>query len=182
MTVCGASIVDARVFTTTDGMALDTLWVQSQGGGAIEDPDRLAKLAATVEMTLAADFKPAARLADRERSSLARRTAIFKVAPRILVDNRASASHTVLEVNARDRIGLLYDICRALADLRLSVGSARVNTYGETAVDVFYVKDVFGMKIHDEDRIAAIRKRLLEAIRAGEAGAETARAAVIAAE
>jgi [protein-PII] uridylyltransferase len=89
----------------------------------------------------------------------------------VLIDNRASATHTVIEVNARDRVGLLFDICRALSVLRLSIGSARVNTYGEVAVDVFYVKDVFGMKIGDEVRLDAIRASLLEAIRAGEAEA-----------
>ncbi len=169
MTVTGASIVDARIFTTTDGMVLDTLWVQSEAGKAVDQPERLLKLAGTVEMTLAADFKPAIRLEERERSDRAHRTAIFKVQPRVLVDNSASVTHTLLEVNARDRVGLLYDISRALTELRLSIGSARINTYGEVAVDVFYVKDVFGMKIHDEARIEAIRIGLIEAIDSGEA-------------
>ena len=182
MTVTGASIVDARIFTTTDGMVLDTLWVQSEAGKAVDQPERLLKLAGTVEMTLAADFKPAIRLEERERSDRAHRTAIFKVQPRVLVDNSASVTHTLLEVNARDRVGLLYDISRALTELRLSIGSARINTYGEVAVDVFYVKDVFGMKIHDEARIEAIRTGLIEAIDSGEAVACDGGSADMAAE
>ncbi len=182
MTVTGASIVDARIFTTTDGMVLDTLWVQSEAGKAVDQPDRLLKLAGTVEMTLATDFKPAIRLEERERSDRAHRTAIFKVQPRVLVDNLASVTHTLLEVNARDRVGLLYDISRALTELRLSIGSARINTYGEVAVDVFYVKDVFGMKIHDEARIEAIRTGLIEAIDSGEAVACDGGSADMAAE
>ena len=182
MTVTGASIVDARIFTTTDGMVLDTLWVQSEAGKAVDQPERLLKLAGTVEMTLAADFKPAIRLEERERSDRAHRTAIFKVQPRVLVDNSASVTHTLLEVNARDRVGLLYDISRALTELRLSIGSARINTYGEVAVDVFYVKDVFGMKIHDEARIEAIRTGLIEAIDSGEAVACDGGSAGVAAE
>ncbi len=182
MTVAGASVVDARIFTTTDGMALDTLWVQSEAGKAVDEPERLTKLAATVEMTLAADFKPAIRLEERERSGLSQRTAVFKVQPRVLVDNRASAAFTLLEINARDRVGLLYDIAQVLTDLRLSVGSAQINTYGEVAVDVFYVKDVFGMKIHDEARIEAIRSALIEAINSGEKAARQGGPAGIAAE
>jgi [protein-PII] uridylyltransferase len=180
MTVCDASIVDARIFTTKDGMALDTLWIQAGDGGPYERPKRLEKLLATIEMTLSRDYKPALTLEERERARLPSRTEVFKVQPRVLIDNRASATRTVIEVNARDRRGLLFDICRALSVLRLSIGSARINTYGEVAVDVFYVKDVFGMKIGNEVRLEAIRAHLLEAVRAGEA--EVGARAEIAAE
>ena len=66
----------------------------------------------------------------------------------MLVDNDASRTHTVIEVNGRDRQGLLYDLTRALSALNLQIGSAHITTFGETAVDVFYVKDVFRTADH----------------------------------
>jgi [protein-PII] uridylyltransferase len=68
----------------------------------------------------------------------------------------------VIEVNARDRVGLLYDITRTLRKLRLSIGSARITTYGVRAVDIFYVKDMFGMKVVGGEHIKKIRDTLLE--------------------
>ncbi len=167
MTACGAAIVEARIFSTRDGMVLDTFRIQGIDGRAFDRRDRLARLSATIEMTLAKDFKPQFALAEREHASRASRMAVFKVQPRVLIDNRASASHTVIELNARDRAGLLFDVTRALADLRLAIGSARVNTYGESAIDVFYVKDMFGMKVTDDHRLARIRESLLAAARGG---------------
>ena len=159
MAVCGASIADARIFTTTDGMAVDTFWIQTADGKPFDRADRLAKLARTIEDTLARDFKPDKAIA--ERAALPSRTAVFKVAPRVLIDNNASATHTVIEVNARDRPGLLYDITRTLADLRLSVTTARISTFGERTVDVFYVKDMFGMQITQDAKLDQIKKELL---------------------
>jgi [protein-PII] uridylyltransferase len=86
------------------------------------------------------------------------------VAPRVLVDNSASATHSVIEVNGRDRPGLLYEVTRAITDLGLQISSAKISTYGERVVDVFYVKDVFGMKVEHELKLEAIRTRLLEAL------------------
>jgi len=164
ITVCGGSIVDARVYTTKDGMALDTIWIQAGNGGPFDQPARLAELARTIENTLAHDYRPAEVLARRARDRMPSRTEVFRVAPRVLFDNRASNTHTVIEVNARDRKGLLFDIARGLTALKLSIGSARINTYGETAVDVFYVKDLFGMKITEESRLAEIRQVLLDSV------------------
>jgi [protein-PII] uridylyltransferase len=90
---------------------------------------------------------------------------VFKVAPRVLIDNNASATHTVIEVNARDRPGLLYDITRTLADLRLSVTTARISTFGERTVDVFYVKDMFGMQVTQDAKLDQIKKELLARLR-----------------
>jgi [protein-PII] uridylyltransferase len=79
----------------------------------------------------------------------------------VLIDNRASAAFTVIEVNGRDRKGLLHRLTRALADLKLQIANAKVSTFGARAVDVFYVKDHFGLKIDDERRLKAIRERLM---------------------
>jgi [protein-PII] uridylyltransferase len=88
---------------------------------------------------------------------------MFVVPPRVLVDNEASASHTVIEVNGRDRPGLLFELTRALTNLSLQISSAKISTYGEKVVDVFYVKDLFGHKIEHPTKRADIH-RTLEAV------------------
>lgn len=86
------------------------------------------------------------------------------MAPRVLIDNKASNSRTVIEVNGRDRPGLLYNLTRAFADLGLQIASAKISTFGEEVVDVFYVKDIFGMKIEHKGKLEAIREALLKAL------------------
>ena len=142
-----------------NGMALDTFTVQENGGGAFDNPTRLAKLASHIEQTLAGRLRPTQELA--KRPPLPARTRVFNVIPRVLIDNKASRTFTVVEVNGRDRPGLLYDVTRALTDLGLQISSAIVSTYGERAVDVFYVKDVFGLQITHEGKLKQIRETLL---------------------
>jgi [protein-PII] uridylyltransferase len=93
-----------------------------------------------------------------------RREEAFRVVPRVLVDNSASDTYTVIEVNGRDRPGLLHDLTRALFVAGLTIHSAQIATYGERAVDVFYVKDGFGLKITHAQRIDAVREKMLEAL------------------
>ena len=89
---------------------------------------------------------------------------MIHVPPRVVFDNRASNSHTVLEVNGRDRPGLLHDVTAAISAEGLQIASAHVTTYGVRAVDVFYVKDVFGLKIDNERRLNQLRTALLAAL------------------
>jgi [protein-PII] uridylyltransferase len=159
MAVSGAHIVDAKIFTTTDGMALDTFWVQDENGGAFDRSDKLARLYSRIEQTLAGRLRPRDEL--KKETGLPSRMNVFNVAPRVLVDNDASRTHTVIEVNGRDRPGLLYDLTRALSALNLQIGSAHITTFGETAVDVFYVKDVFGLQITHQSKLDQIRADLL---------------------
>jgi [protein-PII] uridylyltransferase len=100
-----------------------------------------------------------------KRMPLQTRTRVFKVEPRVLIDNKASNRHTVIEVNGRDRPGLLYAVTRALATLNLQVYSAIISTYGEQVVDVFYVKDLFGLKIEHPGKVQAIHEGLMVALR-----------------
>jgi len=163
--VAGLTVVHATIFTTTDGMALDTFWVQEPRGGAVTEVARLNKLTKTIEDTLAGRISIQKAL--EEQAGRPSRTRAFKVAQRVLIDNKASNVYTVVEVSGRDRRGLLHDITRAFADLGLSVASARVATYGTRASDVFYVKDVFGLKVTNDNKLRAIEDRLREVLKAG---------------
>src|SRR6202041_3492953 len=84
--------------------------------------------------------------------------------PRVVVDNHASNTYTIVEVNGRDRPGLLHDVTAAISDEGLQIGSAHVTTYGVRAVDVFYVKDVFGLKVENERKLQQLRGALLVAL------------------
>jgi len=158
LAVSGANIVDAKIITMSNGMALDTFWVQDSNGGPFDRRDKLAKLAVIFENVLSGDLKPHRELA--HPPAFPSRTRVFMVTPRVLLDNKASGSHTVIEVNGRDRPGLLFEVTRALTGLNLQVSSAKISTYGEKVVDVFYVKDLFGHKIEHSAKLAEIQRTL----------------------
>jgi [protein-PII] uridylyltransferase len=164
LAIAGASIVDARIHTLTDGMALDTFWIQDAAGGPYETPHRLARLSSLIEQALSGRLKLSNEIRKATRTLLPGRMRAIHVPPRVVVDNRASNRHTVIEVNGRDRPGLLHDVTSAISDEGLQIASAHVTTYGVRAVDVFYVKDVFGMKIENERKLTQLRSALLEAL------------------
>jgi [protein-PII] uridylyltransferase len=158
LAVSGANIVDARIMTMSNGMALDTFWVQDLAGRPFDRPDKLARLAVVFENVLTGDLKPHRELA--RPPAFPSRMQVFTVAPRVLIDNKASASHTVIEVNGRDRPGLLFELTRELTRLSLQVSSAKISTYGEKVVDVFYVKNLFGHKVEHPVKLDEIRTNL----------------------
>jgi [protein-PII] uridylyltransferase len=158
LAISGANIVDARIMTMSNGMALDTFWVQDLAGRPFDRPDKLARLAVIFENVLTGDLKPHRELA--RPPAFPSRTQVFTVMPRVLVDNKASASHTVIEVNGRDRPGLLYEVTRELTRLNLQISSAKISTYGEKVVDVFYVKNLFGHKVEQPVKLTEIRSTL----------------------
>ena len=164
LAVAGASIVDARIHTMTNGRAMDTFWVQDAAGGAFDAPHRLARLSVLIEQALSGHLRLKAEIGRASRTILGSRMRAIHVPPRVVIDNRASHTHTVLEVNGRDRPGLLHDVTAAISDQGLQIASAHVTTYGVRAVDVFYVKDVFGLKVENERKLAALREALLAAL------------------
>jgi [protein-PII] uridylyltransferase len=162
LAVAGASIVDARIHTLTNGMALDTFWVQDAAGGAFDQPHRLARLSALISQALSGQL----RLRDeirKVRREPARLRAVT-VPPRVVFDNHASNTHTVIEVNCRDRPGLLHDVTAAISAQGLQIASAHITTYGVRAVDVFYVKDVFGLKVENDRKLTVLRAALEAAL------------------
>ncbi|HYL50113.1 MAG TPA: [protein-PII] uridylyltransferase [Stellaceae bacterium] len=162
LAIAGANIVDAKILTMQNGMALDTFTMQDQTGGAFDQPERLARLSATLEGVLSGAIKAHVELARPQ--AIPTRTRTLAVPPRVIINNNASRTNTVIEVNGRDRPGLLFQVTRALTSLNLQISSAKISTYGEKVVDVFYVKDLFGHKIEDETRLKNIREGLLAAL------------------
>jgi [protein-PII] uridylyltransferase len=165
LAVNGCNIVDAKIMTMSNGMALDTFWIQDANGEPVDRPDKLARLSVAFENVLTGDLKPHREFA--RPPAIQRRTDVFTVAPRVLIDNNASYTQTVIEVNGRDRPGLLHELTRELTGLKLQVSSAKISTYGEKVVDVFYVKNLFGHKVDQEDRLTEIRAALTEVLAKG---------------
>ena len=162
--LAGAPIVDAKIMTMSNGMALDTFWIQDAKGGAFESSNRLKKLRIRIENALSGKINTARELALLQESTPPRRTRVFKVPPHILVDNKLSRIHTVIELNGRNRIGLLHDVTSAITDLGLQIASAHISTYGVRVVDVFYVKDIFGLKVENKEKQQAIKTALLDVL------------------
>jgi [protein-PII] uridylyltransferase len=165
LAVSGCNIVDAKIMTMANGMALDTFWVQDRNGEPVDRPDKLARLSVVFENVLTGELKPHREFA--RPPAIQSRTSVFTVPPRVLIDNQASSSHTVIEVNGRDRPGLLHELTRELTGLKLQVSSAKISTYGEKVVDVFYVKNLFGHKVEQPEKLAEIRVALTEVLARG---------------
>jgi [protein-PII] uridylyltransferase len=161
ISMSNGSILGAKIFTTSDGYALDMFQVQDASGGPFGDGGRIERLRQTIIKTLGGQILPRAVLAKRPPG---RRAAAFKTQSRVNFDNEASAVSTVIEVESVDRVGLLYEITRAVFETGLSISSAVVATYGELAVDTFYVRDGFGHKVTHTERLAQIEARLIKAL------------------
>ena len=162
--LAGANVVDARVTTLNNSMALDVFSIQDTDGNAFADSGRITRLRRRIEDTLSGRTSSSREMETASARGHAARLGAFTVPPRALIDNKASATQTVIEINGRDRPGFLRDITRALTAAGLQISSAHISTYGERVVDVFYVRDVFGLKVENEAKIKAIRERLLAAI------------------
>ena len=163
--LAGGNIIDARIHTARNGMAVDNFLVQDPLGRPFMEDVQLARLRTAIADALANRVKLNPQLAARP---LARpRAEHFPVRPRVEFDNKASNRFTVIEVNARDRPALLNRLARALFEARLIVHSAHIATYGERAADTFYVTDLLGEKITDAPRLKAVEKRLLDAAAEG---------------
>jgi [protein-PII] uridylyltransferase len=164
----GANIIDARIHTTRDGMALDNLLVLDAQGRRYSDRRLRARLERAVVSALTAAEPPPLAGAGAERA----RSAAFEVAPSVAIADRASPRTTVVEVNARDRPALLAALAGAIHRKGHRVHSAHIATYGERAVDVFYLTRPDGRKLEHGD-VDALRAALIEAAREP-AGAQAA--------
>jgi [protein-PII] uridylyltransferase len=156
----GANIVGAHVTTTRDGFALDTFLLARELGEDEDELRRAKRIEETIERLLRGDTWVRQLL--EKRRPIPARIEAFKVPPEVFINNTLSDAYTVIEVTGRDRTGLLYELTTALSDLYLDITSAHVTTFGEKAVDVFYVTDLTAKKIESETRQQTIKDRLIQ--------------------
>ncbi len=168
LALSGANVVDARTYTSSDGYATAVFWVQDRDGSPY-GRDQMQRLRSVIEKTLRGDTLPRKSLVNRDRRKMKERA--FSVPTSITFDNDGSDIYTIIEVDTRDRPGLLHDLAHAFARSNVYIASAVIATYGAQAVDTFYVKDMFGLKYHSEAKQRTLETRLHAAI---EAGAERA--------
>ena len=164
LALVGANVVDARTYTSKDGYATAVFWVQDAEGRPYEI-GRLPRLRGMIEKTLRGEVMPREALADRDK--VKKREREFRFPTHIIFDNDGSEIYTIIEVDTRDRPGLLYDLTRTLAANNIYIASAVIATYGAQVVDVFYVKDMFGLKLHAKHRQESLEKKLRQAIAEG---------------
>ncbi|MGE3709100.1 MAG: [protein-PII] uridylyltransferase [Hyphomicrobiaceae bacterium] len=154
----GANIIGAHVSTTRDGIALDTFLLQREFSDDDDERRRINRIAGTIERVLKGEAWLQELMAKRRPTE--RRINAFTVEPEVAISNGLSDNFTVIEVNGLDRPGLLHALTSELSDLSLDITSAHITTFGEKAVDVFYVTDLTGKKIDSQTRQDAIRERL----------------------
>ena len=154
----GANIIGAQICSTRDGFALDTFVLQRSFADNEDEARRTATIRRTIESVLKGEVRLRSLLANRKPAE--RRIHAFDVEPEVVISNSLSDQFTVIEVSGLDRPGLLYELTSAISDLRLDITSAHITTYGEKAVDVFYVTDLTGKKVIDPNRQVTIREML----------------------
>ncbi|MCA3487313.1 MAG: [protein-PII] uridylyltransferase [Rhodobacter sp.] len=164
LALVGANVVDARTYTSKDGYATAVFWIQDVEGKPYEVA-RLPRLRGMIDKTLNGEIK--ARDALKDRDKVRKRESQFHFPTHIVFDNEGSEIYTIIEVDTRDRPGLLYDLTRTLAAGNIYIASAVIATYGAQVVDTFYVKDMFGLKLHTKSRQDALERKLRQAIAEG---------------
>ncbi len=154
----GANIVDAQIFTTTDGRALDTILINREFAVDEDELRRAGTIGRMIEDVLSGKRRLPEVIATRAKSR--RKTKAFDIPPSVTISNGLSNKFTVIEIECLDRTGLLADITAGLADLSLDIQSARITTFGEKVIDTFYVTDLVGQKVTNDNRQNTISARL----------------------
>ncbi len=165
LALVGANVVDARSYTTKDGYATSAFWIQDADGSPYE-AERLERLTRMIHKTLKGEVVARDEMVSRDK--IKKRERAFHVKTSVSFDNDGSDIYTLIEVDTRDRPGLLFDLARTLAASHVQIASAVVATYGEQVVDTFYVKDMFGLKLYSKAKQRQLEARLREAIEAGQ--------------
>ena len=158
-----AAQIHTRAVAGAEVEAVDLFWVRDRGEGVSGVERALPKLERDLAAMLAGEASPI-ELARRRGKGQRTERSIPRVKIQVSVDDRASPRHTVIEVVARDRPGLLFEISEAMHDLRLSISVAKINTEGSRVADVFYVREADGSKVTPGKRSVEVQTKLLAAL------------------
>jgi [protein-PII] uridylyltransferase len=164
MAANGVNILGAQINTSRNGKVLDILQVNSPQGMLITDPQRWQKVEAEMRLAIHGEVKVADLVGRRQRPTLLTSRPAPRFATRVEIDNEVSADYTVIDIYTHDKVGLLYLITSTLTRLGLYIGVSKISTKVDQVADVFYVRDIFGQKIMNADKLAEITTQLKTAI------------------
>ncbi len=170
----GASIVSAKLLAAQDDTSWVKLGLQDVTGAAFDADKAMREFPKLYQKVVSGALDLAPELARYRKSGSGKKASMFTESARVMLDNALSATHTVIEVNATDRIGFLHDIAAALAAERLVIATAHIATYGNKVVDVFYVKDAYGHKLVHPDRKTQVQTHLLNVLHSGSSASSSA--------
>ena len=161
--IANANIIGSQIYTTNDGFALDIILVNRKFDNDEEEHSRSKRITDMISTTLLSSEPLDSKITGITTQMQYRRDRAFEHATNVLVTNSWSDAYTVIEISGLDRPGLLYYLTSTIADLKLKIASAHIATYGERAVDVFYVTDLNGKKISNVGRQQKIKTTLTNA-------------------
>lgn len=161
----GANIVDAQIFTTSDGRAFDTILISREFDFDADELRRAQRVSALIEDVLAGREHLSNVIETRTKPR--RGAKVFRIEPRAEIRNALSHQFSVIEVECLDRPGLLSEVTGAISDLSLNIASAHISTFGEKVIDTFYVTDLTGEKIKNPDRLETVARGLLAVLENG---------------
>ena len=162
MAANGINILGAQIYTRSNGNALDILHVNKPVGGIIDSPSKWQKVQSDLTAVLESRVKVSSLVKKRQKVSTLTGHKLPRYPNRVEFDCDVSREHTVIDIFAHDKVGLLYRITRTLADLGLYIHVAKISTKVDQVADTFYVKDIFGQPVNSEAKREDLRKALLE--------------------
>ncbi len=158
------NILSADAFTRGDSLVLDIFRVCNTKFEAVTDERDIVeveKLLTQSLQTFEHDFTPKLVKAMRRREFHLSHELDFPT--RIAIDNDAHPTYTLVDIQTPDRLGLLYNLLKALGHAGAQIALSRIATEKGAAIDTFYVSDMEGEKLKDAAALSRLRKALLEA-------------------
>ncbi len=170
--VAGLSILGSKVISRTDHIAIDTFYVVEPGRGVVQSAAAQEKFARTIEEALVAnkDLLPdivaqAKKIAStRYLTSISGETLHSSFPPTVEVYHELSMQRTIIEIQARDQIGLLYRLAKIISDHAFDITFARIGTERGVAIDTFYIESANHEPVDSSERLIALRDALTEVI------------------
>ena len=157
----GYDVVNAKIITRSDGYALDTFFIQNKNRQPIIEEHSKKKLLKVISQGLEGNFNVEKALNKRWEEIPARFRAI-KAPTRVIIDNNMSDEYSILEIKCKNAPGVLYRITKVITSLGLQINTANVSTYGDRVVDIFYLKDAFGLKIDNNESMDKVKMSILK--------------------
>ena len=166
LSAAGLNILGAQIFTRTDGIALDTFFVNDGRTGTPASREQREKFSDLIETVLTGEDVNLTQLIARQARATPRYSGYIgeRIGTQIRFDNDASADRTLIDIETEDRLGLLHTISQTFAELHLDISAARITTERGAALDSFYVREIEGGKIDLLARGTALEKALRTAI------------------